>query len=173
MRESADHVIWFDQVGRDDVSRVGGKNASLGEMLANLVDKGINVPIGFATTADAYWAFLSANELQEKIRDIIAQLNNEEIELATAGKRIRQAFHAGSWPKEIREAIVSAYHSLCECTNQPNADVAVRSSATAEDLPDASFAGQQESYLNIRGEEELLKALTGLSVIVKPRVSIT
>lgn len=151
-------VIWFDKVGRADVPRVGGKNASLGEMVGNLAAKGIKVPPGFATTAEAYWDFVEHNGLRESIATALAELASGKTTLAEAGRAIRRAFLRSEWPKKTANAVTAAYRELCQRTTRPDADVAVRSSATAEDLPDASFAGQQETYLNIRGDAALLDA---------------
>src|ERR1019366_2097186 len=158
MTKDAPHVIWFEKLGRGDVSRVGGKNASLGEMVGNLDKKGVRVPPGFATTAQSYWQFVEANGLRETIADALAALEAGHAPLADVGATIRREFLRGTWPQDIAEAIQAAYRELCRRGGKTDADVAVRSSATAEDLPDASFAGQQESYLNIRGETALLDA---------------
>jgi pyruvate,water dikinase len=155
---SAPHVLWFEKVGRGDVARVGGKNASLGEMVANLGGKGVRVPPGFATTADAYWRYIEANGLRQKITDALAELADRKASLAETGSAIRNMFLKGEWPVEIAEAIRGSYAELCKRAGKESVDVAVRSSATAEDLPDASFAGQQETYLNIRGDAALLDA---------------
>ena len=151
-------VVWFEKLGRGDVSLVGGKNASLGEMVRHLGERGVRVPPGFATTAQSYWQFVDANELRETIADSLAALEAGHAPLAEVGATIRHEFLRGTWPQDIAEAIQAAYQELCRRTGKADADVAVRSSATAEDLPDASFAGQQESYLNIRGEKALLDA---------------
>ncbi|RUM95370.1 phosphoenolpyruvate synthase [Pseudaminobacter arsenicus] len=151
-------TIWFEEVGRDDVGCVGGKNASLGEMVQRLASKGIRVPPGFATTAEAYWGYVQANGLQEQIQDLLSELDAGKTALAETGKAIRQLFLRGDWLENIANAITIAYRELCERTKTTEVDVAVRSSATAEDLPDASFAGQQESFLNVRGEKALLEA---------------
>ena len=158
MAAETGQVIWFEKLRRGDVARVGGKNASLGEMVGNLGPKGVEVPPGYATTADAYWRFLEQNGLNERIGTVLADLEAGRIALAEAGETIRRAFLHGDWPRETAEAIVAAYGELCRRDGRPDIDVAVRSSATAEDLPDASFAGQQETYLNIRGERALLDA---------------
>jgi pyruvate,water dikinase len=158
MRADTSPVIWFDELGRGDVPRVGGKNASLGEMVGNLAVKGVKVPPGFATTAEAYWRFVDENGLGESIAAALADLEGGKVALAEAGHAIRRAILRGEWPKDIADAITSAYRDLCRRTGKADADVAVRSSATAEDLPDASFAGQQETFLNIRGERALLDA---------------
>ncbi len=151
-------VIWFDHLRREDVPRVGGKNASLGEMIGNLTAKGIKVPSGFATSADAYWLFVEENDLKEIIRSTLVDLSNGKVTLTETGQTIRRAFLRGEWPKTTSSAIISAYKELCRRSGNIDAAVAVRSSATAEDLPDASFAGQQETYLNIQGESSLLDA---------------
>lgn len=151
-------VVWFESVGRDDVALVGGKNASLGEMTAHLATQGVRVPPGFATTADAYRQFVGANHLAEHIATELADYAAGKASLAEAGQSIRRAFLRADWPHETSEAICAAYRELCRRLGETDADVAVRSSATAEDLPDASFAGQQETYLNIRGEAALLDA---------------
>jgi pyruvate,water dikinase len=152
------HILWFKDVSRADVARVGGKNASLGEMVRNLESKGVRVPYGFATTADAYWQYIEANGLRDRIGHALTQLGGGKVSLATAGEEIRKAFLQGTWPEDAASAITSAYAELCQSSGKVDVDVAVRSSATAEDLPEASFAGQQESYLNIRGHEMLLDA---------------
>lgn len=151
-------VIWFENLGRGDVARVGGKNASLGEMVRNLDKKGVHVPPGFATTAEAYRQFVEANGLRQTIADSLSALAAGHASLAETGAAIRREFLRGAWPQGVAETIQASYRELCGRIRKADADVAVRSSATAEDLPDASFAGQQESYLNIRGETALLDA---------------
>ena len=158
MSRSALSVIWFEDLRRSDVPRVGGKNASLGEMIANLPARGVRVPPGFATTADAFWRFVENNVLKERIAATLADYDAGKVTLADAGRTIRSAFLRGEWPPEIAEAICSAYRELCVRGKRKDVDVAVRSSATAEDLPDASFAGQQETFLNVRGETAVLDA---------------
>ncbi|VVD61382.1 phosphoenolpyruvate synthase [Pandoraea soli] len=158
MANDKSQIVWFEELRRTDVPRVGGKNASLGEMIANLANRGVNVPPGFALTADAYWRFIDANGLQQTIASVLGELGDCKLSLAEAGQTIRRAMLRGDWPKETAEAIRLAYDELNHRTGQADLDVAVRSSATAEDLPDASFAGQQETYLNIRGERALLDA---------------
>ncbi|NJM35036.1 MAG: phosphoenolpyruvate synthase [Rhodomicrobium sp.] len=151
-------VIWFEALGRNDVPRVGGKNASLGEMVRNLSGKGVSVPPGFATTADAYWRFIEANSLKEAIAAVLNHLAARKSTLAEAGHAIRTAILRGDWPLDIARSITGAYDELCRQAGHDDIDVTVRSSATAEDLPDASFAGQQETFLNIRGDYALLDA---------------
>ena len=158
MNPKAPLVVWFAKLARGDVSLVGGKNASLGEMVRHLGERGVRVPPGFATTAQSYWQFVDANELRQTITNSLAALEAGHAPLAEVGATIRHEFLRGTWPQDIAEAIQAAYQELCRCRGKADADVAVRSSATAEDLPDASFAGQQESYLNIRGEKALLDA---------------
>ncbi|MGN6261618.1 MAG: phosphoenolpyruvate synthase [Ralstonia sp.] len=152
------HVVWFEALRRTDVPRVGGKNASLGEMVATLAGRGVNVPPGFALTAEAFWRFVDANSLQPVIASALAELDGGKLSLAETGLSIRRAMLRGEWPAETVEAIRLAYDELNRRVGQTDVDVAVRSSATAEDLPEASFAGQQETYLNIRGERALLDA---------------
>ncbi len=158
MSASSPHVLWFEKVGRGDVGKVGGKNASLGEMVAKLGGQGVRVPPGFATTADAYWRYLEANGLKQKIADALAKLAAGKAALPETGAAIRAMFLQGEFPPETAAAIREAYVELCKRAGKADVDVAVRSSATAEDLPDASFAGQQETYLNIRGDAALLNA---------------
>ena len=158
MGAQSPNVQWFETLGRGDVSRVGGKNASLGEMVQALAAKGVKVPGGFATTSGAYWRFLDANGLRPTIDAFMADLAAGKASLSDTGVAIRQAVLRGDWPADIADAIRAAYRELCARSDRADMDVAVRSSATAEDLPDASFAGQQETFLNIRGEGALLDA---------------
>lgn len=152
-------VLWFDECGLDHVSRVGGKNASLGEMRRALTSLGVRVPDGFATTADAYREFLRNAGIDELIAEVLGPLDVGEIDrLQNAGRQLRGAIMAAELPTELAEAVTIAYRRL-EQEYGADCDVAVRSSATAEDLPEASFAGQQETYLNIRGERMLLDAV--------------
>ncbi|OOY24978.1 phosphoenolpyruvate synthase [Thioclava sediminum] len=151
-------VIPFDSLRREDVALVGGKNSSLGEMVQELGAKGIQVPPGFATTSDAYRMFLDENNLTEAIAGYLADYDADKISLHVAGQSIRDTIVAGDWPASTEAAIREAYRDLSKRAGVPEVSVAVRSSATAEDLPDASFAGQQETYLNVAGEEELLTA---------------
>ncbi|MBP9943443.1 MAG: phosphoenolpyruvate synthase [Desulfomicrobium sp.] len=151
-------VLWFDELGIEDVPLVGGKNASLGEMYRNLVPKGVPIPNGFAVTAHAYRHLLKASGAMDTIRAIMEGLDTHDMDnLMERGSRIRALIRNLEIPADLQGAIVQAYRKL-EQTYGPNVDVAVRSSATAEDLPDASFAGQQETYLNIRGAEDLMDA---------------
>ncbi|HEX6086941.1 MAG TPA: phosphoenolpyruvate synthase [Thermoanaerobaculia bacterium] len=150
-----DFIRTFDTLSLSDVALVGGKNASLGEMTRELGHSGIRVPAGFATTADAYRAFVDANGLAAVIRTEIDRLRSGEVTLARAGRAIRKRFLRAEIPEGLAAAIVSAYQAL---SAGDDLDVAVRSSATAEDLPEASFAGQHETFLNVRGEDDLLDA---------------
>jgi pyruvate,water dikinase len=152
-------IRWFDDVGMTDVASVGGKNASLGEMRQALAPLGIRTPDGFATTADAYRAFLRGGDLERVVRETLAPLDISDIAaLQAAGTRVRSAMLAAPLPAELVEAVRDGYRRLEEHYG-PSCDVAVRSSATAEDLPEASFAGQQETFLNIHGETMLLDAV--------------
>jgi len=151
-------VVWFEEVGKQDIARVGGKNASLGEMVRHLGKKSVAVPPGFATTAEAYWDFIQENGLTNTITTALQELQANKISLSEAGETIRRAFLRSDLPIDTANAIRDAYRELCNRAGKEAADVAVRSSATAEDLPDASFAGQQETFLNIRGEAALLDA---------------
>jgi pyruvate,water dikinase len=158
MAKKTSYIRWFANLGSGDVARVGGKNASLGEMIRALRHEGIRVPDGFATTADAYWAFLAANDLMPKIRAHLEDLRRGKASLARVGKAIRSLFQRARFSEEIAAAICHAYRELSQRYGVDAVDVAVRSSATAEDLPEASFAGQQETYLNVTGEDALLEA---------------
>jgi pyruvate,water dikinase len=151
-------ILWFDEIELDDIPQVGGKNASLGEMRRELTAKNVSIPDGFAVTAYAYRHLLDSAEIKDEIEHILSDLDTHDvIGLAEKGEKIRSLIYNATLPDDLRAAIVEAYHKLCE-EYEENMDVAVRSSATAEDLPDASFAGQQETYLNIRGEEAVIDA---------------
>jgi len=150
-------VKWFEEIGAKDVALVGGKNASLGEMVRNLGKKGVNVPSGFAITAEAYKYVIEKAGIDQKIKETLADLDTRDIEnLADRGEKLRNLIEHSRCPKELEEEIRVAYREM-EKRYGKNVDVAVRSSATAEDLPTASFAGQQTSYLNVRGEGDLLE----------------
>ncbi len=143
-------VLWFDEVGIADIPLVGGKNASLGEMIQQLTAQGVRVPSGFATTAHAYRYFIQSAGLEAKLREIFADLDVEDLQnLRQKGKQARALILDTPFPRELQAAIADAYEKLCDRYGD-STDVAVRSSATAEDLPDASFAGQQETYLNVQ-----------------------
>ena len=158
MHQDDRYVRWFETLNHTDVPLVGGKNASLGEMVRTLNNQGIAVPHGFATTAAAYWEFLKVNGLGVKIAAMLADWRQGAKSLEETGKAIRRLFLRAHFPQEIVAAISIAYHELGRRYEVNDVDVAVRSSATAEDLPDASFAGQQESFLNVTGDHELLEA---------------
>jgi pyruvate,water dikinase len=154
------YIQWFKDIRIDDVASVGGKNASLGEMFSQLSVQNILVPNGFAITADGYRHYIDYNALREPIAQQIAQLTDVEniTKLERVGKQVRQLIEQGTIPDDMHDEIIDAYHQLSADYNQQMCDVAVRSSATAEDLPGASFAGQQETYLNIRGNTALTHA---------------
>lgn len=158
MKSNQSFTMRLSDVSNADVNKVGGKNASLGEMMQRLQDAGIRVPGGFAVTAQAYWHFLDRNDLRKRINDQLTLLANEEVSLEKTGDTIRSLIREARVPDDLAEAIRSAYRALAEETGEQQPAVAVRSSATAEDLPEASFAGQQETFLNIRGEDALLEA---------------
>lgn len=150
-------ILWFDEVGIADIPLVGGKNASLGEMIQQLTPKGVNVPNGFATTAYAYRYFIESAGLDSKLRELFADLEVENVNnLRQKGKQARSLILETPFPRDLQAAIASAYDKLCDRYGE-STDVAVRSSATAEDLPDASFAGQQETYLNVHGCTSVLE----------------
>ena len=151
-------VRWLEDVGSGDVAQVGGKNASLGEMIRELGKEGVRVPGGFATTAEAYRRFIVANGIEDEIRATLAELDEDRSNLDSVGRRVRRLFTNGEFPDEIAEDIRGAYGELSERHDVKEVHVAVRSSATAEDLPEASFAGQQETFLNVSGEDDLLDA---------------
>ncbi len=151
-------ILWFKEIGIKDVPLVGGKNASLGEMYQHLSGKGIKVPNGFAITAEAYKHLLKDAGIEAAIRDALADLDTSDINnLRERGKKVREIILNAKFPEDLEEEIKKAYAKMEE-EYYPNVDVAVRSSATAEDLPDASFAGQQETFLNITGTEALIEA---------------
>jgi pyruvate,water dikinase len=153
------YTIPFDQLDNSRVSEVGGKNASLGEMYKELTSEGLTIPDGFATTATAYKEFLEHNALHDTISEALSELDVEEFSnLKDTGKKIRTAISEAEMPGDVAEAIREAYRDL-ESREEQLGSVAVRSSATAEDLPEASFAGQHDSFMNISGEEEVLKAV--------------
>ncbi|MGC1241021.1 MAG: phosphoenolpyruvate synthase [Chryseosolibacter sp.] len=154
-------TIPLQHVTLEDLGLVGGKNASLGEMLKNLSALGINIPAGFAITVDAYWAFLKYNNLEASIHETIRDEIDMEnlISLRKGGMKIRHLIRNGKFPGELEREIIQCYKDLSQLYGQLATDVAVRSSATAEDLPDTSFAGQQETYLNVRGPEGVMDAV--------------
>ena len=153
------YTLDFSDITLKDVGRVGGKNASLGEMFRALKPKGVGVLDGFATTADAYWRLLQTNDLETRLRSIFGGLDAEDLAgLAERGHAARAAVLETPLPDELRVAILAAYDRLCQRVGR-EAETAVRSSATAEDLPEASFAGAGETFLNVRGRDALLRAV--------------
>ncbi|MEZ4867485.1 MAG: phosphoenolpyruvate synthase [Caldilineaceae bacterium] len=153
-------IRWFNTLTIGDIPQVGGKNASLGEMSRELTVKGIRIPNGFAITAQAYRAFLRYNELEDQINTILQGLQAADVnDLLQRASEIRGLILAGDFPADMRQEITDCYGTLSQEYGAPATDVAVRSSATAEDLPTASFAGQQESFLNVRGEAMLLESV--------------
>ena len=154
-----ENIVWLKDVGMSDVEKVGGKNASLGEMISGLNSQGVRVPGGFATTAEAFESFLGHSDLKNKINELLSNLDITNIqELTKTGLLIRQWVEEAPFPEDLHQSIVESYEKL---TQQLGSDVtfAVRSSATAEDLPEASFAGQQETYLNVSGIDDVLIAV--------------
>jgi len=152
------NILWFEEIGMSDVPLVGGKNASLGEMIRELGVKGVDVPSGFAITAYAYRRVLREGGIEDQLREILSDLDTSDMaNLAERGRKARELIESAPLPADLEQEIREYYRELSRRVGVENPDVAVRSSATAEDLPDASFAGQQETYLNVRGEEELLR----------------
>jgi len=158
MSITARYVRWFEDIKYSDVADVGGKNASVGEMIGTLKSRGIVVPDGYATKASAYRKFLEENKLVPEIKSVLNELESGKKDLSYAGNEIRKMIIEGKFPDEVAEEIILAYRELGRRYNRIDVDVAVRSSATAEDLPNASFAGQQESFLNITGEKNLINS---------------
>ncbi len=165
MEKNKQFVLWFTEIGIKDVPLVGGKNASLGEMYQKLTSKGVNIPNGFAISAYSYFYLLEKTGAKQKLRTILSQLKKDKKTgtydlrtLAKVGRESRKLIVGLEFPQELKDEIFKAYKELCKFYKTTDVDVAVRSSATAEDLPDASFAGQQETFLNIKGEDELIEA---------------
>ncbi|MBS3803208.1 MAG: phosphoenolpyruvate synthase [Oleiphilaceae bacterium] len=156
MTSNQEFVVELSSVTNADVGRVGGKNASLGEMIQQLEEAGVRVPGGFATTSEAYWWFLDEAGIRARLDEILSQLSDKPLE--KVGSAIRKLIGEADLPQDLDQAIRKAYRQMAEQSSDAEPPVAVRSSATAEDLPEASFAGQQETFLNIRGEESLIKA---------------
>jgi pyruvate,water dikinase len=156
--ETTKHVLWFNEIELGDIPQVGGKNASLGEMIRELTAKGVSVPDGFAVTAEAYRYLLDSAGIGNEIEQVLSDLDTHDMHnLSEKGEKVRSLIYNATMPDDLSQAILEAYEKLCDEYGE-DTDVAVRSSATAEDLPDASFAGQQETYLNIRGKDALLDA---------------
>ena len=159
MAKTTEYVLDFSDIALTDVPRVGGKNASLGEMFRALKPKGMGVLDGFATTADGYWHLLATNGLEDRLRAIFSPFDSDNLsELARRGEAARAAVLATPLPDDLRSVILDAYGRLCARVGR-EPELAVRSSATAEDLPEASFAGAAETFLNVRGSEGLLRAM--------------
>jgi len=157
---SSKFILPLRAAGLTDIAEVGGKNASLGEMIQHLSAVGINIPDGFIITVAAYRHFMDANRLEEKIKGLLSEIDHQSVEsLRRAGLQIRNLIRNARFPHELAEEIIEAYYKLSDQYHQLTTDVAVRSSATAEDLPDASFAGQQETYLNVRGPAALIDSV--------------
>jgi pyruvate, water dikinase len=152
------YTVSYKKIAHKDLPHVGGKNASLGEMIKSLSKNGVAVPGGFAVTTDSYWAFLRENKIEEELKKILKDYDrNSTKSLRETGKKARQAVMKGTFPSKVEEAIRSSYREMCKEYATKNVSVAVRSSAVCEDAPDASFAGQFETFLNISGEENVLK----------------
>src|SRR5436190_21679572 len=153
------YVLDFSQVGAGDVALVGGKCASLGELFQELTGQGVRSVDGFSTTSEAYHVLLDTDGLRKKLKTLLKGLDvNDLNELARVGAEARRLMLETPFPKEVETAILAAYHQLGKRIGKKTFEVAVRSSATAEDLPDASFAGQQDTILNVRGEQRLIEA---------------
>jgi pyruvate, water dikinase len=160
MDKSQKNILWFDEVGMVDVPLVGGKNGSLGEMYTNLTSKEVNVPFGFALTSTFYWKFIKDNNLDKDLSEIFKTLDSKNLQSVRAvGKAARTKIATGIFSDELKKDLFEAYAKLSQKYNVENTDVAVRTSGVAEDNPDASFAGQFETYLNITGQESLIKAV--------------
>ena len=158
MKQDAEYIRWFEDIRIEDVPLVGGKNASLGEMYRELIPKGVKIPNGFTITAEGYWHVVESAGILDELRHTLAGLDKTDVfDLARRGKRARDLIIGAGIPEDLWAEIKKSYDMLCE-EYGPETDVAVRSSATAEDLPTASFAGQQETYLNIRGYNLLREA---------------
>lgn len=168
------YIRFFNEIGINDISQVGGKNASLGEMVQKLVPEGVKVPNGFAITAQSYRYLLDENDAWDDLRVAMANIDPLDVKhLAKSGKRAREIIYGAQLPDDLKNEIIAAYHKLQEQYGE-DLSLVVRSSATAEDLPTASFAGQQDTYLNIHGEETLLDACLRCFLVCLPTVpSIT
>lgn len=158
--KNSDYILNLSEVGIGDIELVGGKNASLGEMLQNLTQLGVNIPGGFVITVNAYNTFIEFNNLQDEIKKLVKSIDHTNVEsLRRAGLQVRNLIRNSKFPPDLSAEIIQAYYTLSGKYDQQGTDVAVRSSATAEDLPDASFAGQQETYLNVRGPAALIDSV--------------
>ncbi len=158
-QKSQKNILWLREIGIEDVPLVGGKNASLGEMYTKLTPKGVNLPAGFALTTNAYWRLFKVNSLDKKLKEIFKNFNPKSVRsIQEVGRNSREAISKADFPDDLKEEILSAYRQL-ERRYGKDPDVAVRTSGVCEDMPSASFAGQFETYLNVRGGEELLNAI--------------
>jgi pyruvate, water dikinase len=164
-------ILWLEKCDISQVPIIGGKNASLGEMIQNLQPKGINIPGGFATTAYAFRKFMNDTGLDVTIKTILKDLDTSNVEqLRLAGRKCRSAVLSKAFPTALEEEVTKAYLEMCQrYANGHECDVAVRSSATAEDLPNASFAGQQETFLNVHGVSEVITATQKCSLKCKKK----
>mgnify|MGYP001288002443 FL=1 len=159
IEKSQKNILWLKDITIEDVPLIGGKNGSLGEMYNNLKPKGINIPEGFALTTNFYWKYLKENGLDKKLKEIFKNFNPKSIKsIQECGKKSREAILKGEIPDDLKKEIIFSYNQL-ENIYGKNCDVAVRTSGVAEDMPNTSFAGQFETYLNVKGKEELLKAV--------------
>ncbi len=159
LKKSQKNILWLKEIRFEDVPLIGGKNASLGEMYGDLSRKGVNIPNGFALTTNFYWKFLKANKIDKKLKEVFGKFNPKSIKsLQETGEKSRQFILKSEFSEQLRKEIINAYQKL-EKKYGKNLDVAVRTSGVCEDMPNASFAGQFETYLNIRGEKELFKAI--------------
>jgi len=160
MKKEQKNILWFKEITKNNTPFVGGKNASLGEMYSRLVKKGVNIPNGFALTSKAYWYYLKENKIDKKIKELFKKFNPKSIKsLEETSKEARKIILQGKIPEDLKQDIFKKYKTLSENYGERFTDVAVRSSATAEDSLEASFAGAHETYLNVRGGEELFKAV--------------
>jgi pyruvate,water dikinase len=160
MTKEKKYIKEFKEVSKKDIPLVGGKNASLGEMISQLTFKGVNIPDGFALTTDAYWYFLRENKIEEKLKDIFKDFNPDNIKsLQETGKKARAIILKAEFPEDLKKEIIIAYQNLSKKYNEQSSDVAVRSSGVAEDAPTDSFAGQFETFLNIKEKDNLLEAI--------------
>lgn len=159
-KKTGKYILWFEEIAGNDVGLVGGKNASLGEMYVQLSKKGINVPAGFALTVNAYWRYFKANKIDEKLEELFRKFDPKNLDnLIKTGGKARAMILAAKFPDDLKKEILAAYRELSRRYKEKNTDVAVRSSGVAEDQPTTSFAGQFESFLNIKGEDAILEAI--------------
>ncbi len=154
------YILWLSEITKQDIALVGGKNASLGEMYSKLKEKGISIPNGFALTAQSYWHFLKFNNIDTQIKEIFFKFDPNDLEsLRQTGRKVRNLILQSEFPDDLEQEIIDGYRKLSVFYGEKYTDVAVRSSATAEDLKGASFAGAMESFLNIRGDKNVLLAI--------------